>query len=61
MRIEATSEADFDSSKALYENSKTIIVDAYAKKLNIKRTEIEDMMAKTTWLSADKGLENWIV
>ncbi len=57
MIIEATSEADFDSSKALYENSKTIIVDAYAKKLNIKRTEIEDMMAKTTWLSADKGLE----
>jgi ATP-dependent protease ClpP protease subunit len=57
MRIEATSEADFDSSKALYTNARTTIIDAYAKKLNVKRNKIEDMMAKTTWLSASKGLE----
>ncbi len=57
MRIEAKSEADFDSSKALYINGRTTIIDAYAKKMNVKRKKIEDMMAKTTWLSASKGLE----
>jgi len=55
--VQISSEADFDSSKQLYVNSREIIIDAFEKKLNIDRDAILEMMQKTTWINAKYGKE----
>lgn len=57
MRPELKSESDFESARELYDNSKTTIVDAYAKKMTSSKEEIIEMMAKTTWMGSAKAKE----